>query len=128
MFSAKHRYKLVTLLLAVGVLFQAGYLLRNASLDLERIARSIGQTALWRGAKFNQGQRFANYVQFLHQNVPEDGRVVLPPAGVGPRALGFTPFMQFFLAPREVINCSDFDCLRDLSREDTYILVVGEFP
>ena len=128
MFSAKHRYKLVTLLLAVGVLFQAGYLLRNASLDLERIARSIGQTALWRGAKFNQGQRFANYVQFLHQNVPEDGRVVLPPAGVGPRALGFTPFMQFFLAPREVINCSDFGCLNDLSREDTYILVVGEFP
>jgi len=128
MFSARHRYTLVTILLALGVLFQAGYLLRNASHDLERIARSIGQTALWRGAKFNQGQRFANYVQFLHQNVPEDGRVVLPPAGVGPRALGFTPFMQFFLAPREVINCSDFGCLRDLSREDTYFLVVGEFP
>jgi hypothetical protein len=36
--------------------------------------------------------------------------------------------MQFFLAPREVINCSDFGCLADLSREDTYILVVGEFP
>jgi len=118
----------VTILLTLGVLFQAGYLLRNASNDLERIARSIGQTALWRGAKFNQGQRFANYVQFLHQNVPEDGRVVLPPAEVGSRALGFTPFMQFFLAPREVINCSDFGCLRDLSREDTYILVVGEFP
>jgi hypothetical protein len=128
MISAKHRYTLVTLLLTLGVLFQTSYLLRNASRDLERIARSIGQTALWRGAKFNQGQRFANYVQFLHQNVPEDGRVVLPLAGVGPRALGFTPFMQFFLAPREVINCSDFDCLRNLSREDTYILVVGEFP
>ncbi len=128
MFTAKHRYTFVTLLLTLGVLFQTGYLLRNASRDLGRIARSIGQTALWRGAKFNQGQRFANYVQFLHQNVPEDGRVVLPPAGVGPRALGFTPFMQFFLAPREVINCSDFDCLRDLSREDTYILVVGKFP
>jgi hypothetical protein len=118
----------VTLLLTLGVLFQTGYLLRNASRDLGRIARSIGQTALWRGAKFNQGQRFANYVQFLHQNVPDDGRVVLPPAGVGPRALGLTPFMQFFLAPREVINCNDFNCLRDLSREDTYILVVGEFP
>ncbi len=128
MFSAKNRYTLVTLLLAVGLLFQVGYLLRNASRDLGRITRSIGQTALWRGAKFNQGQRFANYVQFLHQNVPENGRVVLPPAGVGPRALGFTPFMQFFLAPREVINCSDFGCLNDLSREDTYILVVGEFP
>ena len=128
MFSAKHRYTLVTLLLAVGVLFQVGYLLRNASRDLERIARSSGQTALWRGAKFNQGQRFANYVQFLHQNVPEYGRVVLPPAGVEPRALGFTPFMQFFLAPREVINCSDFDCPQNISREDTYILVVGEFP
>ena len=128
MFSARHRYTVVTILLSLGVLFQAGYLLRNASNDLERIARSIGQTALWRGAKFNQGQRFANYVQFLHQNVPEDGRVVLPPAEVGSRALGFTPFMQFFLAPREVINCSDFGCLRDLSREDTYILVVGEFP
>jgi len=119
MFSVKHRYTLVTLLLALGVLFQTGYLLRNASHDLERIARSIGQTARWRGAKFNQGQRFANYVQFLHQNVPEGGRVVLP---------RFTPFMQFFLAPREVINCSNFGCLRDLSREDTYILVVGEFP
>ncbi len=128
MFSAKHRYTLVTLLLAVGVLFQVGYLLRNASRDLERIARSSGQTALWRGAKFNQGQRFANYVQFLHQNVPEYGRIVLPPAGVEPRALGFTPFMQFFLAPREVINCNDLGCLKDLSREDTYILVVGEFP
>ena len=33
--------------------------------------------------------------------------------------------MQFFLAPREVINCMSVECLQDISRQDTYILIIG---
>ncbi len=36
--------------------------------------------------------------------------------------------MQFFLAPRQVLNCGSADCVRQLDPHNTYLLVVEDFP
>jgi hypothetical protein len=68
---------------------------------------AIGQSGQWRSAYFFQGGQFADFIKFIHLNTPENARVVLPPRDSGPSALSTTPLMQFFLAPRQVINCPD---------------------
>lgn len=118
----------VLLILTAGTLAQGAKLLRGVSVDVQRVIENIGQSAKWRGAKYNQGQRFADYVIFLVEHIPQHGRVVLPPADVRPKELGNTPYMQFFLLPRSVINCESLDCAQSLSRDNTYFLVVGDFP
>ncbi len=54
--------------------------------------------------------------------------MILPPIDQGAKALATTPYMQFFLAPRQVLNCNDLACAQNLSRENTYILIVNGFP
>ncbi len=116
------------LLLLVGVMIQGALILGISWRELNGVRKTLGMPALWRGANFSQGGKFADYTLFLNENIPATGRVVLPPAGYGPRALGTTPYMQFFLAPREVINCTDLACAQNLSPENTYLLVVEGFP
>jgi hypothetical protein len=118
---------IVAVFLMLGVLFQAWFLLSQARQDLDLIAAAIGQHGLWRSAMFSQGRRFAQYVRFLNENIPPDGRVVLPSWSTGRREIGRTPFMQFFLAPRQVINCPDPRCIQKLSKPNTYILILGKF-
>ncbi|MBN1146878.1 MAG: hypothetical protein JXA78_06465 [Anaerolineales bacterium] len=117
---------LIVGLLALGV--QVAVVQKSTRLDLLRVWNTIGQHGLWRSAHFNQGRDYANYLKFLNETIPYYGRVVLPPAEVKPGEMGRTPFMQFFLAPRRVFNCTDLACLENLSRENTYILIVGDFP
>lgn len=90
------------------------------------IRKDIGQSGLWRGANFSQNQRFANYIKYLHANIPPDARVVLPPSGTGPKAATTTPFMQFFLASREVLNCLQpvTSCIQTYSNERTYFVIL----
>jgi hypothetical protein len=115
--------------LIVAIFIQVGYLVAQYRRDLAHIWSDAIQHGLWRSAKFSQGGKFADYMQFLNEKIPEDGRVVLPPGEFAkPGVLGTTPFMQFFLAPRHVINCSISDCLDGLSRDNTFILVVVDFP
>ncbi len=119
---------LLTLLLLAGVFIQ-GFLLIGRSLDdLEGVRATLGMPALWRSAYFSQGKKFADYVLFLNENIPAQGRVVLPPTGYGPKFLGITPVMQFFLAPRQVLNCPDQECAERLSPENTFIIVIEDFP
>ena len=128
MISHKLKTLFLSVFLVAGILFQGWDLLDAAIQDLIQVRNAIGQSGLWRSANFAQGQRFANYIRFLHENIPEDGRVVLPPEGIGPKSISTTPYMQFFLAPRQVINCTEPDCLENLSTENTYILAVRNFP
>ena len=116
------------LFLLAGVLIQAAIVLAIWLPELVGVRRAFGMPAGWRGANFSQGGRFADYVLFLNAGIPEEGRVVLPPVGFGPKSLGATPIMQFFLSPRRVINCTASDCIQNLSIENTYVLVVGAFP
>jgi hypothetical protein len=128
MISQKLRILLLSVFLIAGISYQGWNLIGEASRDLGQVRNAIGQSGLWRSANFAQGQRFANYIRFLHQNIPEEGRVVLPPQQFGPKSLSTTPYMQFFLAPREVVNCTAADCLENLTTQNTYILAVRGFP
>lgn len=121
------RRRAVTLLLAAAVLVQTIVLLRSAGLELQRSLSDLPQNAAWRGAKISSGRRFAQYLKFLNAHIPADARVLLPPAEVGPRALTYTPMMQFFLAPRPVFNCAGQVCSGALPG-DVYIVTVGDFP
>ncbi len=122
MLSAKQKYRITLALLTGAVLIQGVLLLRQAGPDLLAIRGAMGQHGLWRSANFFQNQRFADYVNFLNEFIAEDARVVLPPLDSGPRILGVTPYMQFFLAPREVINCPDQECLDNLLMTNTYVV------
>ena len=121
-------FLLVIVFLAAGLLYQGVTLAKDALPGLRQILQTADQPALWRSAYFSQGRKFANYVEFLNQRIPDSARVVLPPSEAGLKALGNTPFMQFFLAPRQVINCTDPQCVETLSPENTVILVVNDFP
>ena len=112
----------VVLFVAV-VLIQTWMVFTPVKGDLIRVWKTIGQPAYWRSANFNQNQRFANYITFLKEHIPEDSQVVLSPRDVGPRVVGHTAYMQYFLEPREVINCTNLECLEDLSRSDSFLLV-----
>ena len=124
----KKKRLLLSALLVICVLIQGVFLLRILPRQILEVWKTIGQPAAWRGANFSQGHKFADYILFLNQNIPENARVVLPPIDQASKALATTPFMQFFLAPRQVLNCNDLACAQNLSRENTYILIVNDFP
>lgn len=119
---------LVAAALTLALLLQAWFWAQEHAGSFRRVYLSLGQSALWRGANFSQSQKFADYVLFLLSSVPEDLRVVLPPQDAGPKILGTTPMMQFFLLPRPVINCDSAACLDSLALGDSAVLLVGDFP
>lgn len=124
---AKSRKSLIfASLLFIASIYQVWQLSPQVIEDLLRIRKDVGQSGLWRGANFSQNQRFANFVKYLHANVPPDSRVILPSRETGLRAAATTPFMQFFLAPREVLNCLQpiIDCIEMHSNDHTYFLVL----
>lgn len=100
---------LMIVLIFAAVIWQIGTTMGFARTTILQIWKTIGQSATWRGVNFSAGQNFANYLAFLIEVIPPDQRVIIPPEGVGPPALGRTPYMQFFLAPRKVINCTAAD-------------------
>jgi hypothetical protein len=124
----KMKRTLLSALLVLCVLIQGIFLLSVLPRQILEVWKTIGGSAVWRGANFSQGQKFADYIRFLNQNIPENARVVLPPIDQGSKALATTPLMQFFLVPRQVLNCNDLVCAQNLSRENTYILIVNDFP
>ena len=119
---------LVLLFLVVGLAYQGGSIAPRVVADILAVYRAIGQPGVWRSANFTAGLHFANYVSFLIENIPQDATVILPPEGVGPWALSRTPYMQFFLAPRQVINCLSLEpqCAKDLAAAGAYVLVIAE--
>ena len=118
----------VTCLFALALIFQLAYLGWEVGHTIPRFTGDLSQPAWWRGAKVYQGRKFAQYIQFLRANIPDSGRVILPPAQISSKALGATPLMQFFLTPRTVVNCTDLACVKDLSLQNSYVLVIGDFP
>ncbi|OGO34474.1 MAG: hypothetical protein A2W35_16820 [Chloroflexi bacterium RBG_16_57_11] len=126
--SRKYWPGLAISLLGLAVLIQLTMLGRDTFREFPRLISDLGQPAAWRSARYSQGRRFAQYIRFLNQVIPPEGRVVLPPDSAAPRAIATTPLMQFFLLPRRVINCTGPDCLETLSLQDTAVLVTGGFP
>jgi hypothetical protein len=116
------------LLLTAGLILQVISAIGPARSDLVAIWKTIGQPGLWRSANFTGGLKFANYIRFLVEAIPEDARVVLPAETTGLWLLSNTPAMQFFLAPRQVVNCTGTDpqCAADLNNAGAYLLVTGD--
>ncbi len=95
------------------------------------IIRNINHDGMWRSAKFANSSNLADYLEFLKQEIPEDAVVIIPPEEVSSWALSDSPAMQFFLAPREIKNCTTIDCgTASLDKENTYTLIMGlnQFP
>jgi hypothetical protein len=113
------------IILLAAILYHSWILIPQVITDLGRVRKDFAQSGLWRSANFSQNLRFANYVKFLNENIPESARVILPAKEYGPWAGTTTPFMQFFLAPRQVYNCvqSPAACLDDFGTANTYFLL-----
>jgi hypothetical protein len=80
----------------------------------------------------SQGRDFFEYVTFLRASIPETGKVVLPPHSSIGDAGAYTDvsFMQYFLFPRAVLNCSEpvAECVRALTGPTSYLLRIRDFP
>jgi len=120
----KKLFILITVSMVIATLFQIANLSGEYGPNLISIRHNLGKSGMWRGANFNQSQKVADYIEFLSRNIPESARVVIPSFG-GDSKIFVNPYMQFFLAPREVINCNNLECLQEISRENTYIIIVG---
>ena len=87
--------------------------------------------ALDRSAEIAFGSEFASFVAFLREVIPPEGRVVVPPMVQEP-VYGSIGLMQYFLFPRDVVNCpsgpSLSACVRSMKGAMTYILAIGDFP
>ena len=118
---------LIVAVLMAGIFFQVVYLFGKYVPDLISVRSNLGKSSAWRGANFNQSEKVADFIVFLNQNIPENARVVLPSLGSNRKILT-TPYMQLFLAPREVINCPNVECIQTISGENTFIVIIGEFP
>jgi len=123
--SSGSTLNIIVLLLLAGLIYQVWLLFPQVITDLTRVRKDLGQSGLWRSANYSQNQRFANYIKFIHENIPRDARVVLPSRQEGIWAGTNTPYMQFFLAPREVTNCLEplTECIRQFSDQHTFILI-----
>ena len=126
--NIKHIRLIILGLLVISVFAQTGLMFVSFYKDFSHIYPVSTKHALWRSANFSQGRKFAQFVEFLNLHIPEETRVVLPPRDLTRQALGNTPLMQFFLTPREVINCVDTGCLESISLENTYLIIVKGFP
>ncbi|KAA3642990.1 MAG: hypothetical protein DWQ07_20930 [Chloroflexi bacterium] len=132
MISKKQLRSLFLLALALGTVYQLWIFFQGYQGDITRIWKSAGQHALWRSANFTINQEAADYIAFVHEHVPPEAQIVLPASDSTPSPLYRTPLMQFYLFPREVLNCirGDDGCLSNFSRTDAYILILdpGTFP
>jgi hypothetical protein len=114
---------LLMVLLSLALIYQGYQLFNLASADLSQIRADVGQNGLWRSARFYQSLQFAQFIEFAHKHIPRSARVVLLPDSSGSRALSSTPSMQFFLAPRVVLNCLEPDCLSHLDPANTVVIL-----
>jgi hypothetical protein len=83
-----------------------------------------------RAAIFEEGEDFAGLIAFLRTQIPEDGRLILPPSQPQ-RLLAHVGFMQYFLFPRDIHNCGVGEveaCILRVVGSKTYILALPDFP
>lgn len=112
----------------VSVLVQIWLNVVDTRSQLSAIRGTLGKPGLWRSANFAFGQQIAGYLEFVNTHVSEQARIILPPAGYGPRPLTITPNTQFFLSPREVINCTDLSCYETLQIAGSAFLAFPGIP
>ena len=96
-----------------------------------RVREHRGAAAVDRSARLAFGDEFGDFIRFLGAEVPPEGRVVVPPMDIDP-TFGDVGLVQYFLFPREIVNCPSGaelpGCIRSLVGTRTFILRVGGFP
>ncbi len=125
------RDRITVLLLSLTLIFQIRILtnkyVKPLTLQLPQLAY---KSAVIRSATIFHGVEFAEYIEFVHEHVPEDARVLLPPnKPVQPMAN--VGIMQFYLFPRELHNCGVNEieaCFQRLEDSDFFILTAWKFP
>jgi len=90
-----------------------------------------GRSMVERSAQLTYGGKFAGYMRFLRDQIPQDALVIQPSFRNEP-IFGHQGFMQYFLFPRDVRPCpveiTWVSCLKKYNGPNTYILAVDDFP
>ena len=98
---------------------------------VQKIWQAKASSALWRSASVHLGDNYANYIEFVKNNVPEDALVIIP-KGDQVWNFGNVGLMQYHLYPRKIADCpidALEDCILNLTGANTYILAPSStFP
>jgi hypothetical protein len=84
----------------------------------------------WERSALLQAGDVAGFVAFLREQVPEDGRLILPP-NFPLRPFAHVGYMQYYLFPRDIENCGQGEieaCVRRIGGAKTYIMALPDFP
>ena len=120
------------LILVLIVATQLMILFRNNIPDLvQKIWQARTGSATWRSASIHLGDDYANYIEFVKANVPEDALVIIPKEDQVWN-FGNVGLMQYHLYPRKIADCpidTLEDCILNLKGANTYILApTATFP
>lgn len=123
--------RMCELLLAGTAVVQVASLLIGVRALAQKVGEWQGVPAVERSVRIAFGDDFEALVTFLRTRIPEDGRLVIPPMDLD-ATLGNVGLVQYFLFPREIVNCPSGDdlpaCVRSLTGAQTCILRIGDFP
>ena len=129
--SRAWKSRLVLLVLGILVVIQTITLAESYILPTGKRVWSLrAQPSLVRAGILLEGRRFGEYLSFVRETVPEDGRVILPPHSNG-GPFTYITLMQYFLFPRDIHNCGSNEveeCILRVTGENTYILALRNFP
>lgn len=124
-------FHVAALVLIAASLLQWQTLARSLHRELQDArAVSVGASVQVRSGYLLFSPSFGDYVAFMRREIPESARVVLPPRD------SMFPYthvglMQYFLFPREVVNCGVGEveaCLERVRGPGNYLVAVGRFP
>jgi hypothetical protein len=99
-----------------------------ASLLVRKVWNNRSLDALSRGADAAYGQGYMEYVRFLRGVIPADALVVNTRT-TGLAQYDSLSFVQYFLFPRQVVNCPGGevrDCLQTMATQRVYFLAGDE--
>lgn len=113
------------LILSLIVISQMMILISSVIPDLvQKIWQARTGSAKWRSASIHLGDDYANYIEFVKTNTPEDALVIIPKEDQVWN-FGNVGLMQYHLYPRRIADCpidSLDECILNLRGTDTYIL------
>jgi len=113
----------VILILIFGS-FQVASFVQSIITDLTYVQGTMGEEMVWRSGVNFIGGNFGDYLTFINENTPQEATIVIPPRELGNPFIAHTNIMQFFLSPREVINCTNISCLEGFIDDNVYILII----
>ena len=113
------------LILTLAAIAQLLFILINPITELSQdIWGERFASAPWRSASILFGNDYAEYIEFVKSNVPEEGLVIIPKQDQVWN-FGNVGLMQYFLYPRPIADCpmqSLEECILDLKGPNSYIL------